>query len=201
MKLIKKTGIVFTVIFVFLLSSVCSACRFNNTKVGEYKFLPPISYVLYPYGVPLGYRFKNASIEVSLVSDKGMLVFDCYDEIKNWEEYSYFIEPQSETEHYHGYKKALHGENPVRYEGQPVFQWRPVDGWFVADGYKDDYITFIARKEDKIVGYAVIYVWADGEKGGGKVLKDKKCSNISGEYVNDKIDKVIEKHKSSLNRG
>ena len=185
------------VISAVLLCLVCSACRFNNTKVGEYK-LSPLSYVLYPYGVPIGYRFKNATIEVSVVSDKGMLVFDGYDEINNWEEYSYFIEPQFESEHYHGYKKALHGENPVKYEGQPVFQWRPVDGWFVGDGYKvisDDYIYFIARKEDKIVGYAVMYVWADGE-GGGKVLKDKECSNVSEEYVNDKINKVIEKHKN-----
>ena len=94
MKLIKKTVIAIAILLVFLLCFIFSSCRFNMTKVGEYQIFRLTSYVpRYHYGVPFGYRFKDATIEMSNVSDEAMIILDSYDEVNSWDEYSYFKEP------------------------------------------------------------------------------------------------------------
>ena len=215
MKLIKKTASAFAILVVFLLCFLFSACRFNMTKVGEYEIFNIHSFVLYPYGVPFGYRFKNATIEMGNVSDEAMIVFESYDEIIGWDEYSYFIEPIPEIKNDRGWKKLLHEECPLKYNGATVFQWRPVNDWWVIgdNGERvglDDYIYFIARKDDKIAGYAVIYFYTDyshdGEdykppKARGEILVDsvlwQNGKKAKDENVYAKISEVIEKHKNS----
>ena len=88
------------------------------------------------------------------------------------------------------------------------FEWSYINGWeyFPEDGSKvvGDYITFIARKENHIVGFAVIYVHCDGLRGCGEVIVDKEFPQVNGKYqkvseitVKERINEVIELHKAS----
>ncbi len=194
MKSIKKTGAYIIAIFTFLMCTLLAACGNKNAEVySRYEIYSPASFHLYPYGVPFSYGIENATIEMSNRSDMGMVVFDDYNAVRDYESYPYYSEPDAS---YGGIKKSAFENRPLYYEGKPVFQWRPVDGFAQENTVNiEDYITFIARKDNKIVGYAVIKVWTESEYAYGKVIADKEVSDMNEEAVKEKISKITDGNK------
>ena len=196
MRTIKKVSIVLTIIFVILLCTVFSACNLKKVWVGTWDFHRVYSGTDFGIGVPFHYEFDKSTIEVGNYSENGIIVFNQFDDVIEADRFS-------DYDPYYKHKQVTHADGSFEFKGDSVFYWVTVNGkwnWENRGETKiDDYIRFIARTDNKIVGFAVIYVWTDGEKGGGKVLTDKRFSKNSKkateEYVSSKINKVIEKHK------
>lgn len=192
MKLIKKSLIILLIVFTLILSLAFSACgekeavekdREGKTYVDKWSADGPFySGLPFNSGVPFKYEFENAKIEMNNLSEQAQFWVTVYEK---GEDNNFFI---GKTEH------ILHSNCPYEYEGGMLFQWLP--NYDLRE--LSDYITFKARIEDEIVGYAVIYIWTDGEIGNGKVLVDKECKKTSEEIVNKKIQDVIEEHKSAI---
>ena len=153
-------------------------------------------------GLLVGYEYEGAEIEMSNSSDDMMIIipqYQGYEKIKDWDKYS-------EYDRHSPCKKVLHSECPLVYfESYVGFQWAPVAGWSISERGKinlRDFITFIARIDGNIVGYAVVYAHSDGNIGRGDVVADKEFPKVDGEYqqvseeaVNNRIQAVIKKYK------
>ena len=149
-------------------------------------------------GVLFKYEYEAASIEVSNYSDNGVIVFSKFADVADAERFS-------DYERFAGHKKVSHSDGSFEFSGDSYFWWVTDTPWWAwenrGENLEDDYISFIARIDDKIAGFAVIYIWSNGEEGGGRVLEDvvftSGIENITTEYVNTEINKVIETHKNS----
>lgn len=188
MKLIKQifiTLLTAVTLFCCVMFSACGNDNKGKASVGEWnadeQFFSGLPLNL---GVPMTYEYANADIEICNVSKQAHLWltrFENYDNDNN------FIIGET--------KGISHNDCPYKFEGRMLVQWLPVGG----DVWQErrDYITFKAKIDNEIVGYAVIYVWTDGKTGNGKVLVDRECKNTNEESVNEKIQEVINNHKSA----
>lgn len=166
--------------FSMLFCSFIMACKDGNTIVGKWGSNDQLfSGLPVNLGVPIIYELKNAEIEMCNISEEAQIRATEY---KKGEDNQISI----------GATESLsHRDCPYKYNGNVMFQWMPSGGWQKLD----DYITFKAKIDNEIVGYAVIFVWTNGETGNGKVLVDRECKNISEEKVNEKIQEIIDNHK------
>lgn len=154
-------------------------------------------------GVGITYAFEDATIETNIISDNTTLVILYESDVLNeWQDLS-------DYEYYYGRKKASRADCPLRSSQVASFQWATDSGWRNwenldrAEQELSDYVTFIAQKDNNIVGYAVMYVYVSGLKGGGEVIVDKEFPQVKGKYqkvseksVKERINEVIELHKA-----
>lgn len=210
MKILKNKVLV-PFVFLILISTFFFACagtdlmevhRTDKAFVGEWGRYSPIS--MKRYGIPFQYEFKNAEIETRITSKEGSLVIvEDGDIIGGWADFPDYVDGNE-------VKQASLADCPLKTYYYSGFEWSYIDGWarFSEDGSKvvGDYVTFIARKENHIVGFAVIYVHCDGLRGCGEVIVDKEFPQVKGKYqkvsektVKERINEVIELHKASAN--
>ncbi len=203
-----KNAILIPYAFLFSLCMVFSACtsteltevnRTDKAFVGEWEKYSLLS--IKQYGIPFNYEFKNAEIETRITSKEGSLVIvEDGDIIGGWADFPDYVDGNE-------VKQASLADCPLKTYYYSGFEWSYINGWeyFPEDGSKvvGDYITFIARKENHIVGFAVIYVHCNGLRGCGEVIVDKEFPQVKGKYqkvseitVKEKINEVIELHKA-----
>lgn len=206
MKPIKKSLISVLAVAVLMLCILFSACadaelvennRTGQSTVGVYSSMLSIK----QYGIPFQYEFKNAEIETIVTTgDGGIVVVQDGDVLNDW--------VSLPDNPYDGeVKLASRDYCPLKTYYLSSFQWAPAQGWMRGEGVVEDYITFIARKENHIVGFAVLYVCSDGFKGGGEVFADKEFPKVDGKYqkvsedtVNRRIQEVIDAHKNYVEK-
>lgn len=213
MKIIKKLAFSILTILSLTLCLIFSACtnseivendRADKSGVGEWEWgLWVMTSAPTRLGVGFSYEFDGATIETGILSDRTILVIMYKTHVlNNWEDLSGY-------EHYSSLKKASSGDCPLMSSDVAAFQWAADMWWWDWKGLAreeqelSDYITFIARKDNNIVGYAVMYVYVSGLKGGGEVIVDKEFPQVNGKYqkvseitVKEKINEVIELHKA-----
>ncbi len=208
MKILKNKVLV-PFVFLILISTFFPACagtdlmekhRTDKAFVGEWEKYSLLS--IKQYGIPFNYEFKNAEIETRIISEEGSLVITGADNvIGGWANFPEYVGANE-------VKQASLADCPLKTYYYSGFEWSYINGWeyFPEDGSKvvGDYITFIARKENHIVGFAVIYVHCDGLRGCGEVIVDKEFPQVNGKYqkvseitVKERINEVIELHKAS----
>ena len=184
-------------------SDIIEKERTCKTWVMDWCFGRHISMSIDTYlGVPFHYGYEDATITVCNDSDNGIIVFDQFAEVVDADRFSDYA-------HYYKHKQVTHSEVPFEFSGDTLFWWVTDTDWWDwedrGENMVDDYISFIAWIDKKIVGYAVIYIWSDGEEGGGEVLADNKFPQVNGrlqkvskKYVNTKINEIIEANKNLL---
>lgn len=203
-----KNAILIPFAFLFSLCMVFCACtsteltevnRTDKAFVGEWEKYSLLS--MKQYGIPFNYEFKNAEIETCIISEEGSLVITEADNvIGGWTNFPEYVGANE-------VKQASLADCPLKTYYYSSFEWSHIKGWeyFPEDGSKvvGDYITFIARKENHIVGFAVIYVHCNGLRGCGEVIVDKEFPQVNGKYqkvseitVKENINEVIELHKA-----
>lgn len=208
----KKAILPLLAVFILTFCFVFSACanpelvethRTEKSAVGEWHKFSIFS--IKQYGIPINYEFKNAEIETGIISEEGGLVVVHEDDVINgWESLPDYIDDED-------VKLAPRECCPLKTYYISSFQWAPAKGWegISERGSKvvEDYVTFIARKENHIVGFAVFYVYSDGFEGGGEVFSDKEFPKVNGKYQNvsertvkKRIQEVIEVHKNYLDK-
>lgn len=182
MKLFRKTFIVLLMTFSILFCTFISACKDGNAFVGKWdtsgQFFSGLPDNL---GVPIIYERENAEIEMSNMSA----------EVQIW--VTEYVKGKGNKILIGTTESISHTDCPYKYKGNVIFQWLP--NAVLQD--LEDYIVFKAKIDNEIIGYAVIHVWANGKTGNGKVLVDRECKSTSEESVNEKIQEVINIHKSS----
>ncbi len=203
MKIFKKSIILLFAAITLILCMFTSACGAGNAEVLGMDVYPMGQSFRpgYDLGVAFKYGIKDAEIEMYNYSEDSKIIFDYYEDIKEWDKYKYFSEPAGM---YKGKKEITHSDGSLYYTNYPVFQIRPLKSWgFEHKNVWHDYVSFVARKNGKIIGYAVMFFWAESIEldfevvyGKGKVLADKEVSDISEEAVKEKISKIIDKHKN-----
>lgn len=183
-------------------SEISENSRSDKTIVNEWKYdFYLTTSAPTRLGIPVSYEFENATIESNLSSDKSVLIFGKSANIDNTNSFPDYA-------YYSNQKQATKKECPFEFKGSQMFQWASAGNWRDYENRGtdtfSDYITFIAKIDDNIVGYAVVYVWTDGKIGNGEVLADmefpkinEKFQKVSKDTVNDKVKEVIEKHKNS----
>ncbi len=154
-------------------------------------------------GIPFRYEFENATIETSHLNvDAAIIIAHKSDIISDWDNLS-------NHKWYDSCKIASLSDCPLISLDAVRFELTSLDCWGYWDNRENinltDYVTLIARKENNIVGYAVMYIYSVNGIGGGEVLVDKEFPKVNGKYqeiseetVREKIQTVIDGHKNSL---
>lgn len=157
---------------------------------------------VWAYGTPCCYEFHGAtSIDVS-TSDSGVIILNDYEKDIDWDDYDGYEICEMSGAYYE--RKIVRNGNVFNYDkcdSLTYFFWAPnkeLGNWnYDLIGNISDYVKFVARKGEKVVGYAVLYVWINAGISGGEVLKNTQCNKMSQKKAYELIEEIITEHKNS----